>query len=239
MPALLLSDETSATLRDLAERGDQNAAAIKLLKAELSKPPQAEQEGSTSAVSRAVVNHQCLIQIAKWAASSDLQPLRRDLELSRLLKGAQVAVAKKEQLARSPELLKTLRRIQLAQEEAEYEEMISSTRLSRTKEGKPFGFRTTAEKQSPWQTKENRSEAEEWEEVKRQLGAIANVALSVAAVVVSVWWAGGNADPVWKTLVALPLSILVAVAEVTLYARHWNNIQDKKKKGKVDKTSVK
>jgi hypothetical protein len=31
-----------------------------------------------------------------------------------------------------------------------------------------------------------------------------------------------------KTLVAIPLSILVAVAEIALYARHWDNIQKKK-----------
>lgn len=37
----------------------------------------------------------------------------------------------------------------------------------------------------------------EWKEVQRQLGAIANVALSVIAVVVAVWWAGGTASPIW------------------------------------------
>jgi hypothetical protein len=94
----------------------------------------------------------------------------------------------------SPQLVETLRRIQLAQEEAEYEEMMASSGMTKRRQGI---FQTTAEKQSPWQTKAARTEAEEWEEVKRQLGAILNVGLSAGAVIVAVWWAGGNADPIW------------------------------------------
>lgn len=37
--------------------------------------------------------------------------------------------------------------------------------------------------------------------------------------------------PLQKTLVAMPLSLLVAVAEVSLYARHWDNVQKKKGAG--------
>ena len=40
-------------------------------------------------------------------------------------------------------------------------------------------------------------EAEEWLEVRRQLSAIVNVGVSIVAVATSVWWAGGNIDPIW------------------------------------------
>lgn len=87
------------------------------------------------------------------------------------------------------------------QEQEEYEEMTSSLRGQERSNQVRFGFKKTKdERQNPWQTKANRTEAEEWDEVRRQLGAILNVTLSVAAVVVATWWAGGNADPIWVSL---------------------------------------
>lgn len=87
------------------------------------------------------------------------------------------------------------------QEQEEYEEMTASLGTQEKSKQIRFGFQTTKEqKQNPWQTKANRTEAEEWDEVRRQLGAILNVTLSVAAVAVATWWAGGNADPIWVSL---------------------------------------
>lgn len=84
------------------------------------------------------------------------------------------------------------------QEQEEYDELTASLKTQEKGKQIRFGFQTSKDKQqNPWQTKANRTEAEEWDEVRRQLGAILNVTLSVAAVAVAIWWAGGNADPIW------------------------------------------
>ena len=90
-----------------------------------------------------------------------------------------------------------LRKIQLAQEQEQYESMTMTSSAEAKSKLIPFGFRRTAEKAGAWDSREGRSEKEEWDEVRRQLGAIFNVALSVIAVAAATWWAGGNADPIW------------------------------------------
>lgn len=56
----------------------------------------------------------------------------------------------------------------------------------------------------PWATgmqdrtkQQEHNDAEEWLQVRKQLSAIINVAISVVAVAISVWWAGGSSDPIW------------------------------------------
>lgn len=45
--------------------------------------------------------------------------------------------------------------------------------------------------------KDNSTDAKEWAEVRQQISAIINVLVSMAAVAIAVWWAGGTADPIW------------------------------------------
>lgn len=95
-----------------------------------------------------------------------------------------------------------MRKIKLVHEQAEYDAMTASS-SSRQQNSKniPFGFRNSSVKNvNVWQSSAERSEKEEWEEVRRQLGAIFNVALSVGAVAVATWWAAGNADPIWVSV---------------------------------------
>lgn len=83
------------------------------------------------------------------------------------------------------------------QEQEEYDRMMSSSTSSGKSSKMTPIFQASKERENPWQPKSNRTEAEEWEEVKKQISAIANVALSVGAVATATWWAGGNADPIW------------------------------------------
>lgn len=99
----------------------------------------------------------------------------------------------------SPDLIESLRKIDLVRQEAEYKAMIASTPSTHAGRipGHHVSTRSTASMIAAPSPQERASEAEEWQEVRQQLGAIANVALSVAAVATAVWWAGGSADPIW------------------------------------------
>lgn len=99
----------------------------------------------------------------------------------------------------SAELIETLRQIKLMQEQEEYDRMMTSGEAYAKGRKVTSVFQASKEKENHWQTKSNRTEAEEWEQVRKQIGAIVNVVLSVAAVATATWWAGGNADPIWAS----------------------------------------
>jgi hypothetical protein len=88
MPAVLLSDKVSSRLEDLVTH-NKHDAAIKELQVALESPCKpAEGEGEYPAGT--IVSHQILVKVAKWAAGAETQ--RQDLQLSSLLRGAQIAV---------------------------------------------------------------------------------------------------------------------------------------------------
>lgn len=86
----------------------------------------------------------------------------------------------------SPELLAILAEIQLDQDRRSYSSMTSLSPAGRPSliplndPHTPFGGSTT------------KSVAEEWTEIKRELGAVVNVTASMLAVATAVWWVGGG-----------------------------------------------
>lgn len=96
--------------------------------------------------------------------------------------------------SKSPALVEALRKIELAQEEKEYAAMMPS----HSDNSLPFldTFRNGGGGKSGY-GKDNSKDEEEWAEVRQQISAIINVLVSMAAVAIAVWWAGGTADPIW------------------------------------------
>ncbi|CEH11751.1 hypothetical protein CBOM_07151 [Ceraceosorus bombacis] len=171
-----------------------------------------------------------LISIARWAKkramlSGEVLSVEHPLRLHVLLKGANLALPQKRPFVRSPELEATLARIKQAAEEAEYARMISGSSSANEATGRTFrtAFNVTgAPKLS------RAEEAMEWQEVKRGLSAVVNVVASAAAVALAAWEALGNGSVFAKTMTSLLLAIIVAVAETVLYARHFENIKQKR-----------
>ncbi|WFD31469.1 hypothetical protein MSPP1_002505 [Malassezia sp. CBS 17886] len=69
-----------------------------------------------------------------------------------------------------------------------------------------------------------------WRDARGHTSAMANVLVSMGAVATGAWWAGGNADVLWKVAIALALALLVGVAEVVLYARHWRAVEAQRRR---------
>ncbi|KAK0556557.1 hypothetical protein OC844_005824 [Tilletia horrida] len=154
-----------------------------------------------------------------------------------LTRGAQLYFPPKPRFERSPELEKSLAAIRLAHEQAEYERMTSILNPSQRKRSlfslaepprshasdslHPSAPVLTVQKLTPEQ------EAEEWAEANKQISAVINIVISMAAVATAAWWAAGSANVLWvelqasKTLVCMALAIIVGVAETVMYARYW------------------
>ena len=91
-------------------------------------------------------------------------------------------------------MIEALRKIELEQQEKEYAAMMPS----QSDNTLPFldTFRGGGGGKSGY-GKDSSKDEEEWAEVRQQISAIINVIVSMAAVAISVWWAGGTADPIW------------------------------------------
>lgn len=87
-----------------------------------------------------------------------------------------------------------LRKIELAQQEKEYAAMMPS----QSDKNLPFldTFRMGGSGKAGY-NKDGSTDEEEWADVRQQISAIINVLVSMAAVAIAVWWAGGSADPIW------------------------------------------
>ncbi|PWN41670.1 hypothetical protein IE81DRAFT_324296 [Ceraceosorus guamensis] len=171
-----------------------------------------------------------LISIARWAKkramlSGEALSVEHPLRLHVLLKGASLALPQKRPFVRSPELEATLARIKQAADEAEYARMISGPSSTNDDTGRTFK-RSSNVTGAPKLSRAE--EAMEWQEVKRGLSAVVNVVASAAAVALAAWKALGNGSVFAKTMTSLLLAIIVAVAETVLYARHFENIKQKR-----------
>ncbi|PWN35569.1 uncharacterized protein FA14DRAFT_172189 [Meira miltonrushii] len=223
MPHLIVSDAVAKQLHDLTKsnKATQSDDRIQRLKDELASPPQPDMKDAYYEKGSTVLSHQCLVDVASLSQDGD------NLSLNNLLRGAKVAIPIKPKPERSPALIEALRKIELEQQEKEYAAMMPS------QSDKSLSFLDTFRSGGSGKSgygKDNSNDDEEWAEVRQQISAIINVLVSMVAVAVAVWWAGGTADPIWKTLVAMPLCFLVAIAETFLYWTYWENLKKKKER---------
>lgn len=90
-------------------------------------------------------------------------------------------------LSQSPELIAILDSIQLAQDKASYASMTSLA-------GPQFQsvLPLNDKYEPPFSNGPTKTDAEEWKEIRQQVGAIVNVGASMMAVGTGVWWVGGG-----------------------------------------------
>jgi hypothetical protein len=110
---------------------------------------------------------------------------------------------------RNPELMARLERIRIAQENQEYARMVGHIVPASTLPGGASAPIT---------------EAEEWQQSKRQLTAIVNVLFSMVGVFVAVFWVTDMVtdDLAYRVLWSLLASFIVAAAEIWLYVRYMD-----------------
>ena len=90
----------------------------------------------------------------------------------------------------SPELEAILAPIRLAQEQATYASYLSKPTQFDYKDA--FDLRSTGNWDFRTASHPRTTVQQEWEAVRRELSAVANVLASMAAVATAVWWAAGN-----------------------------------------------
>ncbi|POY72172.1 hypothetical protein BMF94_4809 [Rhodotorula taiwanensis] len=193
---------------------------------------------SAAAARKAAIPHEVLVEISQWArarAGNEALEDSDNYRLASLLRLTDVhAPPLPERVKRktepmpssahtlqSPELLAILAEIQLDQDRRSYSSMTSLSPAGRPSliplndPHTPFGGSTT------------KSVAEEWTEIKRELGAVVNVTASMLAVATAVWWVGGGRSYAARLGLALTGAIAIAAVEGFLYYRFFTALAAK------------
>lgn len=112
-------------------------------------------------------------------------------------------------VAQSPQLEAILAPIRLAQERQEYAALVASNDSQQSRYGDPFDPSSSAfvaaQAGSSWNPNTGTASAlttkQEWDSVKKELGAVFNVLASMGGVATAVWWAAGNTPLVQVRLI--------------------------------------
>lgn len=109
----------------------------------------------------------------------------------------------------SPELEAILAPIRLAQEQSTYASYLSSSKVPHSDHKDPFDLRTTSNWDFRTASHPRTTVKQEWEAVRREISAIANVLASMAAVSTAVWWVAGT-TPLAQVRPSILLVFLIA-----------------------------
>ncbi|KAJ8293857.1 hypothetical protein OF846_003116 [Rhodotorula toruloides] len=158
------------------------------------------------------IPHELLVRVSRWGrGEEDLEDpdLYRLASLLRLTDVYAPPVAPRE---KSPELLAILADIQLQQDRLSYASLISLA---------PAPHPSLIPLDDPFSAK---TPAEEWQEIRREVSAIANVGASMLAVGTGVWWVGGGRSYAARLCLALSGALAIAIIEGWLYWRFFSRL---------------
>lgn len=206
MVLLLLTDPLIARLQHVVPQLPAELAAQLSLHLDSVPSP------TDAAPTPRTISHEVLVRVSRWAKAENLgappSSQRRD-ELTPLRHSRPVLPSPPNDPARatppspyprtsfpphitpltshqSPQLLAILSALQLAQDEASYASM-TSLHEPQIRSLLPLNDVHEMRKGG-----KERTVAEEWAEVRREVGAIVNVGASMLAVGVAIWWVGGG-----------------------------------------------
>ncbi|GAA5895264.1 Vph2p, partial [Sporobolomyces salmoneus] len=127
----------------------------------------------------------------------------------------------------SPELLAILSSIQLSQDRIHYSSLTSLNQPS---------YRSVLPLTDIHESKNPKTVAEEWGQIKKELSAIVNVLVSMAAVFTGVWYVGfGYSHPIRLGLSLLG-AVTIAAIEGWLYWRVFKRVEQGKKEAEKWRT---
>lgn len=129
----------------------------------------------------------------------------------------------------SPEFKKELETLNLQRQELEYQNLIKKRRLSSQIVG------NTNEEEEITLATLNKA-------IREQITTVFNVLVSVASVVVAIWyWTGSSSNLAlhYRVITCLFFGILVLIAEVVVYNSYLNKIEDAKKRERTKKETKK
>ncbi|BGP56448.1 hypothetical protein JCM8202_001812 [Rhodotorula sphaerocarpa] len=162
------------------------------------------------------VPHELLVDLSKWARTQTDWPQQDQYRLASLLRLTDVHAPPLPERVKSPELLAILADIQLRQDRLAYSSMTSlAAPAPRSLLPLDDPHDRACSSQPP------KSVAEEWTEIRRELGAIVNVAASMLAVATAVWWVGGGRSYAARLGLAMAGAVAIAAIEGFLYWRFF------------------
>ncbi|KAK9895305.1 hypothetical protein P389DRAFT_91035 [Cystobasidium minutum MCA 4210] len=154
---------------------------------------------------------------------------KKEYTLRELIRGSEVYIDPPKVQERSPELEAILAPIRLAQEQATYASFLSSSSslLDRPSTHRDaFSLNNTETWDFRTASHPNTTVKQEWDAVRKELSAVANVLASMAAVATAVWWAAGTTALAQKTLMSLFGAIAIAAIEGFLYTRFFQKYRE-------------
>ncbi|GAA5867869.1 hypothetical protein JCM8547_003400 [Rhodosporidiobolus lusitaniae] len=168
------------------------------------------------AIGERTVPHEVLVEVGKWARKQEDLADADDYRLESLLRLTDVHAPPLAPRVKSPELLAILADIQLQQDRASYTSMTSLAApphpslnpMNDLHDPTRYGGKP-------------KTAAEEWKEIRREVGAILNVGASMLAVGTAVWWVGGGRSYAARLSLAMSGAVAIAAIEAFLYYRFF------------------
>ncbi|GAA5958920.1 hypothetical protein JCM3765_000775 [Sporobolomyces pararoseus] len=173
------------------------------------------------------IDHAALVKVAKWVQTHSeevedkLNESRDDYRLAKLLKLTQVHAPPLKPREKTPELLAILASIQLSQDRLAYTSLTSLQQPS---------YRSLIPMTDVHASQTPKTVAEEWGQIKKELSAIVNVLVSMAAVFTGVWYVGFGYSHAIRLGLSLFGAITIAAIEGWLYWRVFSRVEQ----GKVE-----
>ncbi|GAA5972161.1 hypothetical protein JCM11641_002524 [Rhodosporidiobolus odoratus] len=162
------------------------------------------------------IPHEVLLTVSRWAKGQDGLEDPDQYRLSSLLRLTNVHAPALQPREKSPELLAILSAIQLDQDRQSYAALTSLSApphpslvpLNDLYDPARYGGQP-------------KTVAEEWKEIRREVGAILNVGASMLAVGTAVWWVGGGRSYAARLCLAMLGAVSIAAIEAFLYYRFF------------------
>ncbi|GAA5904819.1 hypothetical protein JCM8208_001366 [Rhodotorula glutinis] len=156
------------------------------------------------------IPHELLVAVSTWARDARLDD-QDDYRLASLLRLTDVHAPPPAPRVKSPELLAILSSIQLSQDRLAYASLTSLLPAPHPSLVPPHTAHEGRHK----------SPAEEWTEIRRELGAIVNVGASMAAVATAVWWVSFGFSYLERIALSFVGALAIAAVEAFLYYRFF------------------
>ncbi|GAA5871218.1 hypothetical protein JCM3774_006827 [Rhodotorula dairenensis] len=176
----------------------------------------------------ATISHHVLGEVANWAQAQDNLRDRDQYRLASLLRLTDVYAPPLPERVKSPELLAILADLQLRQDRIAYSSMTSLSAPTLHRGGNAVVIPLDDPHDPAHSGRPPKSVAEEWDEIRRELGAVVNVGASMLAVGTAVWWVGGGRSYAARLCLALAGAVAIAAIEGFLYYRFFTAMAAKK-----------
>ncbi|GAA6062884.1 hypothetical protein JCM10212_002106 [Sporobolomyces blumeae] len=192
-------------------------------------------ERAVNAQEERTIGHEAVVGISKWVRGEGRDAVQQvdgtepdSYRLSNLLQLTEVYAPPIKPREKSPELLAILSRIQLEQDRVAYSHLTSLDPPSHR------SLLPLNDRHDPHQhpllsggvaQPGERTVAQEWNEIKRELGAIVNVLASMMAVGTAVWWVGGGRSYAARLGLAMLGAVSIALIEGFLYWRFFSRLE--------------